>query len=441
MKDAKPSLEQQFLPAVLEITDTPPSPLGRIIIFTIIGVFCIALLLSLVCKIDIIAVAPGKIISSGHNKLIQPLKSGIVSDIFVRDGQSVKKGAPLVQIKFEDAEINRTRLEQELLFASMDVARLTALLSDRPLKAFKPPEKASAELIAKNKVMLRNEAEKIQSQLEIIDDQLLQAKAEKETAQAAIKKIERMLPNVRYRIQGYQDIFEKGSISKSFYLEKEKELIQYEEDLEVQKKTLSEIEAKTQVLATQKKQEKLNFKNDLLYRLQEASNKEKLLKDEYANAQWIDGLTTIKAPEDGIIQEMEIHTVGGVVTPAQTLMKLVPSGSVLEVEAMVLNKDIGFVKEDQHVTIKVDSFPYTRYGTIDSSILHLSKDAVENEQLGLIYVARISMTKDTIRVEDKDIRLSAGMSIVAEIKTGRRRLIEIILTPFMEYASESLRER
>lgn len=441
MSDKKPSLEQQFLPAVLEITDTPPSPLGRLIMFTIIGVFCIALLLSLVCKVDIIAIAPGKIISSGHNKLIQPLKSGIVSDIFVRDGQSVKKGDPLVQIKFEDAQINRTRLEQELLFASMDVARLSALLTDKPLKAFRPPEKASSELIAKNKVMLRNEAEKIKSQLDVIDEQIVQAGAEKATAQASINKIERMLPNVRFRIDQYREIYEKGSIAKSFFLEKEKEQIQYEEDLNVQNKTLAEIEAKLQVLQTQKKQEKLNFKNDILYRLQEASNKEKLLKDEYANAQWIDGLTTIKAPEDGIIQEMEIHTVGGVVTPAQTLMKLVPSGSVLEVEAMVLNKDIGFVKEGQHVTIKVDSFPYTRYGTIDGSILHLSKDAVENEQLGLIYVARISMAKDTIRVEDKDIRLSAGMSIAAEIKTGRRRLIEIILTPFMEYASESLRER
>lgn len=151
--------------------------------------------------------------------------------------------------------------------------------------------------------------------------------------------------------------------------------------------------------------------------------------------------TTIKAPADGIIQEMEIHTVGGVVTPAQTLMKLVPSDSVLEVEAMVLNKDVGFVKEGQDVSIKIDSFPYTRYGTINGKLTHLSRDAVENEQLGLVYIARISMAKDFIRVEDKDVRLSAGMNTSAEIKIGRRRLIEIILTPFMEYASESLRER
>ena len=237
----------------------------------------------------------------------------------------------------------------------------------------------------------------------------------------------------------YRDIYEKGSIAKSFFLEKE--LIQYEEDLNVQRNTLAEIKAKLQVLATQKEQEKLNFKNDLLYRLQKASNKEKLLKDEYANAQWIEGLTTIKAPEDGMIQEMEIHTVGGVVTLAQTLMKLVLSDSVLEIEAMVLNKDVGFVEEGQDVSIKVDSFLYTRYGTIDGKPVHLSRDAVENEQLGLIYIARISMSRDTVRVEDKDVRLSAGMSVSAEIKTGRRHLMEIILTPFMEYASESLRER
>lgn len=440
MNDA-PSLEQQFLPAVLEITETPPSPLGRATMYTIIGVFCFALLLSLICKVDIIAVAPGKIISSGHNKLIQPLKSGVVDDIFVRDGQTVKKGDPLVQIKFEDAEANRIRLEQELLFASMDVARLSALLEADPEKAFFPPASASEELKTKNRILLKNEADKIKTQLAVIDDQIIQAKAEKETAKASIKKIERLLPNIRFRIGQYRDIYEKGSIAKSFFLEKETEQIQYEEDLNVQKKTLAEIEAKLQVLATQKEQEKLNFKNDVLYRLQEASNKEKLLKDEYANAQWIDGLTTIKAPADGIIQEMEIHTVGGVVTPAQTLMKLVPSDSVLEVESMVLNKDVGFVKEGQDVSIKVDSFPYTRYGTINGKLTHLSRDAVENEQMGLVYIARISMEKDFVRVEDKDVRLSAGMNTSAEIKTGRRRLIEIILTPFMEYASESLRER
>lgn len=437
----KPSLEQQFLPAVLEITETPPSPLGRATMYAIIGVFCFALLLSLICKVDIIAIASGKIISSGHNKLIQPLKSGVVADIFVRDGQAVKKGDPLVQIKFEDAEVNRIRLERELLFASMDVARLTALLAENPLKSFAPPSSASEELKSKNRILLKNETDKIRTQLAVIDEQIVQAEAERETAQASIKKIERLLPNVRFRVDQYRDIYEKGSIAKSFFLEKEKELIQYEEDLNVQRNTLAEIKAKLQVLATQKEQEKLNFKNDVLYRLQEASNKEKLLKDEYANAQWIDGLTTIKAPEDGMIQEMEIHTVGGVVTPAQTLMKLVPSDSVLEIEAMVLNKDVGFVEEGQDVSIKVDSFPYTRYGTIDGKLVHLSRDAVENEQLGLIYIARISMSRDTVRVEDKDVRLSAGMSVSAEIKTGRRRLMEIILTPFMEYASESLRER
>lgn len=434
-------IEREFLPAVLEITETPPSPLGRATLYAIIGIFSFALFISLICKVDIIAIAPGKIISSGHNKLIQPLKSGVVTDIYVRDGQLVKQGQELVQIKFEDAESNRSRLEQELMFAAMDVARLTALLAKDPVSSFSVPAGATQEAATKHRTLLKNEADKIKAQLAVIEDQIDQTSAERDTAQALIKKIERLLPNVRYRVSRYREIYEKGSIAKSFFLEKEQEQIQYEEDLNVQKKTLKEIEAKLQVLQAQKSQEEINFKNDVLYRLQEASNKEKLLKDEYANARWIDGLTTIKAPTDGIIQEMEIHTVGGVVTPAQTLMKLVPSDSILEVEAMVLNKDVGFVKEGQDVSIKIDSFPYTRYGTIDGKLVHLSRDAVENERLGLVYIARIAMAKDFIRVDDKDVRLSAGMSTSSEIKTGQRRLIEIILTPFKEYASESLRER
>ena len=441
MTNSRPTLEQQFLPAVLEITETPPSPLGRIVIYTIISVFSIAIVLSIFCKVDIIAVAPGKIISSGHNKLIQPLKSGVVTEIYVRDGQQVKKGDPLVQIKFEDAEANRIRLEQELLFASMDAARFSALLTDKPEKNFRPPQKVPEDFIEKNKTILRSESEKHLSALAVIDDQIKQIKAERETISASVKKIERMLPNVRYRIEEYEKLYQKGSVAKAFFLDKEKELIQYEEDFKVQKHTLAETEAKLQVLSTQKRQEKHNFKNEILYRQQEALNKEKLLKDQLTNAEWIDGLTTIKAPEDGIIQEMEIHTVGGIVTPAQPLMKLVPSNSVLEVEAMVLNKDIGFVEKGQEASVKVDSFPYTRYGTINAKILHISKDAVENEQLGLIYIARLSIEKDTMRVEDKDVRLSAGMNTVSEIKTGKRRLIEIILTPFIKYTSESLRER
>lgn len=437
----KKTLEHQFMPAVLEITETPPNPLGRIVMYVIMAVFAVFILLACFTHIDIIAVAPGKIISSGKIKLIQPLKSGVVVEIYVRDGQLVKKDAPLVKVKFEDSESNRLRLEQEYLFAASDVARYTALLEDDPMAAFVPPKGLSDELLAKNKRLLQTEFDKLKTQLQLIDEQVLQAQAEKATVQAEIKRIDRVLPNIRERVRAQEILYKEKLVAKMVFLEWQEQLMNAEESLAINQRKMEEVDTKLQLLSTHKTQEKNTFRNDMMYKLQETSNREELLRKELANAVWVEGLTDIKAPEDGIIQELEIHTIGGIVTPAQTLMKLVPANAKLEVDAMILNKDVGFVREEQDATIKIDSFPYTKYGTIDGKILTLSKDAIETEKLGLVYNARLSMGKDTIYADGKDVKLSAGMAVTVEIKTGKRRMIEYILAPFVRYSSEAMRER
>ncbi|OPZ78940.1 MAG: Hemolysin secretion protein D, chromosomal [Alphaproteobacteria bacterium ADurb.Bin438] len=432
---------EQFLPAVLEITETPPSPLGRIVMWMIILFFTIAILIACFTNVDIIAVAPGKIISSGKIKLIQPLKSGVVFDVYVKDGQTVNKGDPLVKIKFEDSEGNKARLEQELIFARLDVARLEALLKDDPINSFTPPKEASQSLILKHENLLRNDLSKHISEVRLTDDQLSQAMAEKETVKSEIKKIKRILPNVRERVNAYRKLLENKLVARTQFLEIEQNLFEYEETLKVNENHLKEAEAKIELLKSQKGQVKIEFKNETMHSLKEAYNKEEVLQKEYDNAVWLEGLTEIKAPEDGVIQELEIHTIGGIVTPAQTLMKLVPKNAKLEVEATFLNKDIGFVKEGQYATVKIDSFPYTKYGTIDGEIITISKDATENEKLGLIYISKISLKKTVIMVEGKEVNLSSGMTTTIEAKTGKRRLIEYIIAPFLRYKSESMKER
>jgi RTX toxin transport system membrane fusion protein len=136
-----------------------------------------------------------------------------------------------------------------------------------------------------------------------------------------------------------------------------------------------------------------------------------------------------------------MHTLGGVVQPAQQLMVIVPDDAVLEVEVMVLNKDVGFVHSGQPVEIKVDSFPYTRYGTIAGEVAHVSRDSVQNEQLGLVFPARIKIERNSIVVEDREVPLQAGMSITAEVRTGDRRVIDYLLSPLQQYQSEAMRER
>jgi len=169
---------------------------------------------------------------------------------------------------------------------------------------------------------------------------------------------------------------------------------------------------------------------------------------------------TLTAPVDGTVQQLAIYTVGGVVTPAQQLMLIVPKGNTLEVEAFVQNKDIGFVNDHQKAEIKIETFPFTKYGTIHGTVLHVSNDAIQMESRqaqtndnkinsadnrdkpsGLVYTARVQLNKSTMQVEGKTINLTPGMAVTVEIKTGKRRLIEYFLSPLLQYKDESLRER
>lgn len=149
----------------------------------------------------------------------------------------------------------------------------------------------------------------------------------------------------------------------------------------------------------------------------------------------------LAAPVDGVVQQLAVHTVGGVVTPAQTLLTLVPVGQKLLVEAIVDNQDIGFIKEGQAAEIKVETFPFTRYGTLHGTIVEVSNDAKQDDKLGLIFTAEVSLPQDTMRIDDRLIHLTPGMAVTAEIKTGRRRLISYLLSPLIQHVNESMHER
>jgi hemolysin D len=152
-------------------------------------------------------------------------------------------------------------------------------------------------------------------------------------------------------------------------------------------------------------------------------------------------LQRLVSPIDGVVQQLAIHTVGGVVTPAQQLMVVVPQDHPVEVEAQVENKDVGFVKEGQAVEIKVEAFPFTLYGTIPGKVLSVSDDAAPIEKVGLVYPARVSLDRTTIQVEGRQVKLSPGMAVTVEIKTGARRLIEFFLSPLLKSVQETARER
>jgi len=153
------------------------------------------------------------------------------------------------------------------------------------------------------------------------------------------------------------------------------------------------------------------------------------------------GRTVMRAPATGVVQQLQVHTVGAVVRPADQLLTVVPDGSTLVVEAMVLNRDVGFVHEGQQVRVKLEAFPFTRYGVVDGRLTFLSRDAIQDEHQGLIFPARIELSRFSINADGRRMNLTAGLATTSEIRTGRRRIIEFLLSPLSRRLQEAGRER
>lgn len=230
-------------------------------------------------------------------------------------------------------------------------------------------------------------------------------------------------------------------IAKAQYLELEQERIEQEQDLAAFKAEYEELQATLKSLDGQLATLKAETQTANLNELADTNQSISQLRQELIKAQQRNQQQVIAAPITGSVQQLAIHTVGGVVTPAQELMLIVPQESQLEVEAQILNRDIGFVEEGQIAEVKIDTFNFTKYGTIDAEITHLSNDAISDENLGLVYLSRVLIKESQMLVNDKLVNLSPGMSVTVEIKTGKRRIIEYFLSPLLRYKQESIRER
>lgn len=204
---------------------------------------------------------------------------------------------------------------------------------------------------------------------------------------------------------------------------------------------MAETEENIEYLKKELRQYLAEFDKNLMQELTE--NREKLASYQQELVKYREALkrTVVKAPLSGYVQQLVYHTKGGIVETAKPIMNIVPENYKLEAQVMILNKDIGFVRPEQDVEIKIDSFPFTKYGTLKGKVRNISGDAVQDEKLGLVFNARLTLFDNKIKADGQIIRLKPGMSVTAEIKTGKRRVIEYLLSPVMKYLNESMRER
>ncbi|WP_315759667.1 MULTISPECIES: HlyD family type I secretion periplasmic adaptor subunit [unclassified Bradyrhizobium] len=458
---------REFLPAALEIVETPASPAGRAVAATIMLFFSIALGWSIVGYVDIIASAQGKIVPTGRTKTIQPLEAGVVAAIHVQDGDKVRAGDVLVELDRTVTEAERRRVAQGLMQARLDVARLSVLRDSfadlAELRPFAVPQGAVPTDVARTRAALQAQAAEQLSKLASNLQQIAQKRAEAQSIEAAIAKIDATLPFLQETADIRRNAKEIQYGNQIAYIDAQSRLIDQQNERIVQTRRLVEIEAARLALEQQLAQTKSGFERQVFSDLADAEKKTEELTQDLVKAERKIAEQVLRAPIDGTVQQLALHTVGGVVTPAQQLMLIVPADSELEAEAMISNRDIGFVNVGQPAEIKIDTFNFTRYGLVHGKVISVSQDSIVREkpadkQAGakttgalaetsepvgqeFIYSARVSLDEKQMQVEDRMVALAPGMAVTVEIKTGARRIIEYVMSPLLRYKQESLRER
>lgn len=444
---SRPAAEWAFLAPALALQQRPPAVLPRLLLGLILGVVVLAVLWATFGQVDVVASARGKVVPSGRSKVIQPRETAVVKAIHVQDGQPVQAGQVLIELEARATAADIARLQAELLAAHTDLARALAMVGS--LETDRPPQLADGALAAASPPARRaaqrwldGQYLELRSQLDQADADIARAGYERDSLDVSIQALSAILPITRELADDYAALFAEQAVAKHQYLQRKQEYLgQQREFVQLQarrKETSAAWQAathrRTHVIAQQRR--------SMLELQHDAQARAESTEQELRKARVRHGLRTLNAPVAGTVQQLRVHTHGGVVTEAQPLMVIVPSGQQIEVEAFLENKDIGFVHPGQLAQLKVETFSYIRYGLARGVVSSVSHDAIEDEQRGLVYAVRIRLDDHLpARPGQRPLPLTPGMAVTAEITTRQRSLISYFLTPLEVMRQESLRER
>jgi hemolysin D len=432
-----------FLPAVLEVLETPPNPLGRWILWAIMSFLTLALAWACLGQIDVVAVAQGRVIPDGRIKTVQAADQGVVRAIHVRDGQAVRSGQPLIELDptVSGAEVEQAR--EALLIAQIDHARAQALIDSATGagKPFAAPDGADPAVVATQQALVAARIAEHRAARQGAAEERNQQRSNRAMVAADVTRLEQQLPLAEQQLASFKSLESQGYAPRLRVAEVEERVIGMRQDLVIRREELSRARAALAAAEERLAGIDTTFRREALDALNEADAAVRLRTEELTIAQERNRRTALAAPATGTVQQLQVHTIGAVVRPADPLLVVVPEGSKLVVEAMVLNRDAGFVREGQLVRVKLEAFPFTRYGVVAGRLAFLSRDAVQDEKLGLVFPARVELSQFAIRVGRQMKLLTPGMAVSAEIRTGRRRIIEFLLSPLARRVEEAGRER
>lgn len=439
-QNLKKSDEHEFLPAALEVLETPPSRSGRYMAFILGGFFVFAVVWAILGTIDIVVIAQGQTVPTGKVKTLQTLETGVVRAVHVKDGQFVKKGELLVEMDPTETVANVDSLQAQWIQASVEAELGSALLRN-DINDLNLPESTPSLIKANTRVLLTGLMDQHSAGLNAIEAEIERHQSAIASAHIQQSMLEQKLPLLQERLAAQENLLEKGITQKPLVLELRESLIELLHQQQSVVESVHESEAAIASLNARRAETVSTYRSTAAQNRHEALNKLSSIEQELKKANQRQKYRELRAPVTGFVDKLSIYTIGAVVEAGTQVLTVVPADTPLEIEAVVLNKDIGFIEVGQAAEIKLEAFPFTRYGVLDGEIISISNDVAIDEQLGPIYRAKVKLATQSIRIDGKELALSPGMNASTEVKTGKRRIIEFFLSPLLRYKDEAIRER
>lgn len=436
--------ETEFLPAILEVTETPPSPTGRIVMWSILALLVVGLAWAFLGHINEVAVAPGKVIPSGQAKTVQVKNKGIVQEIRVEEGDQVQEGDVLVVLDPTTTSADYDSLKKRAAYYKLDIQRLTAELTGQPFVPEEDPDLEAHDLAAEL-ALYQSRTSDHQTQRQSRQDIITQRQARLRSTQATYERYAEGLKIAQEKERRLTDLIAQNAISEFQLLEQQNQTIEYAKSAQAQLDEIASIQAEIAEAEQNLANVDAAYRKDIMTSLVEAKKEYYSVTESIKKADEDARMATIVAPISGRVYNLAIHTIGGIVTDAQPLMQIIPEDVSLEFEVYADNKDIGFIHDGQTAEVKVETFNFQKFGMVDATVTEVSADAV-NDPSDLERNKRFKLIlkpdgKPVMDVFGEDVPLAVGMNVSAEIKIKEKRIIDFFLDPFRRYTSEALRER
>jgi hemolysin D len=442
-RNRRPVEEHEFLPAALEIMEKPPSPGLRLLMLALCSLFAVALLWSFLGRVDVVAIANGKTLPVANVKIIQPMEIGVVRTIHVRNGERVRKGQLLIELDNTMSGADEAQATRGLLSARIARARNDALLAHlagRPARFVAPPG-TPAEVAETQNLVISSAVAEYEAERASLAQSRAERAAELSGSMAEIEKLKQTLPLIDQQLEARKQLSARGHYPKLKVLEYEQLRVEHLQNIQVQESVAAKARAAIGNIDAQVARLRQTLAKTASTEMATAEDESSLRGEDLRKSERRRSLQQLRSPVDGVVQQLAVHTVGGVVQPAEPLMVIVPSGSEVAVEAQILNKDIGFIREGQSVRVKLEAFPFTDYGLVEGVVETISRDAIQDEKIGLVYATRIRLARNYIPIGGRRQLIGAGMAVQAEVKTGERRIIQYLLSPISQTVAEAGRER